>query len=152
MRHNTSIQPSFSTTSLTHQIVICSILMIAATCIRVGDPIPMTLQTLALAWISMKHGPKVALIATVSSLLAFPFFRPSLPVYLGMLAAIPIWSKAQGKPLHLSFFWLSLGLIPVFSVVTYLIGFNMVLFTLICFDLLKMFFLAVSESSRDSLK
>ena len=53
------------------QTIIASSLMIASTFLRIGGPVPQTLQTLALAWICLQFSPRIAYVATFAAILAY---------------------------------------------------------------------------------
>ena len=119
------------------QTIIASSLMIASTFLRIGGPVPQTLQTLALAWICLQFSPRIAYVATFAAILAFPVPRLSSLVFLGFLAAIPIWHHAKSQSSQQSLMWLFAGLIPIFSIVYFLCDTYSFIY-LLTFDVIKM--------------
>ena len=103
------------------QTIIASSLMIASTFLRIGGPVPQTLQTLALAWICLQFSPRIAYVATFAAILAFPVPRLSSLVFLGFWrpSLFGIMQK-KSQSSQQSLMWLFAGLIPIFSIVYFL--------------------------------
>ena len=101
------------------QTIIASSLMIASTFLRIGGPVPQTLQTLALAWICLQFSPRIAYVATFAAILAFPVPRLSSLVFW-FFGGHPIWHHAKSQSSQQSLMWLFAGLIPIFSIVYFL--------------------------------